>query len=132
MLRRHLIAALCVSLATPALASAPKEEKKKGGGASFIQIPTMTATIVRRDGRRGVLTVETGVDVPDNGLRARAEASQPRLRAAYTQVLQVYAAGMSPGSVPNADYLSRELQRQTDLVLGKKGAKLLLGTILMN
>ena len=132
MLRRTIIAALCCSLATPAFASAPKEEKKKGGGASFIQIPTMTATIVRRDGRRGVLTVETGVDVPDNGLRARAEASQPRLRAAYTQVLQVYAAGMSPGSVPNADYLSRELQRQTDLVLGKRGAKLLLGTILMN
>ena len=132
MLRRTIIAALVCSLATPALASAPKEEKKKGGGASFIQIPTLTATIIRRDGRRGVLTVETGVDIADGGLRARAEASQPRLRAAFTQVLLVYAAGMSPGSVPNADYLSRELQRQTDLVLGKRGAKLLLGTILMN
>ena len=132
MLRRTLLAAVCLSLATPALAAAPKEEKKKGGGASFIQIPTLTATILRRDGRRGVLTVETGVDVPDGGLRARAEASQPRLRAAYTQVLQVYAAGLSPGGLPNADYLSRELQRQTDLILGKRGAKLLLGTILMN
>lgn len=132
MLRRHLIAVLCLSLASPAIANAPKEEKKKGGGASFIQIPTLTATIVRRNGRRGVLTVETGVDVPDGGLRARAEASQPRLRAAYSQVIQTYAAGMSPGGVPNADYLSRELQRQTDMVLGKPGAKLLLGTILMN
>lgn len=131
MLRRTLIIALCASLALPALSHAA-EEKKKGGGASFIQIPTLTATIIRRDGRRGVLTVETGVDVPDNGLHARADASQPRLRAAYTQLLQVYASGMSPGSVPNADYLSRELQRQTDLVLGKPGAKLLLGTILMN
>jgi hypothetical protein len=131
MLRRALITALCLSLASPALASAP-QEKKKGGGENFIQIPTLTATILRRDGRRGVLTVETGIDIADNGLRARAAASQPRLRAAYVQVLQIYAAGMSPGSVPNVDYLSRELQRQTDLVLGKRGAKLLLGTILMN
>lgn len=136
MLRRHFLrlslAGLAAGLAQgPAQAnSAP--EKKKGGGASFLQIPTMTAVVIRRDGRRGVLTVETGVDVPDTALRARAEALQPRLRAAYTQVLQVYAAGLAPGGVPDADYLSRELQRQTDLVLGRPGAKLLLGTILMN
>ena len=34
--------------------------------------------------------------------------------------------------VPDADYISRELQRITDVMLGKKGAKLLLGTILVN
>src|SRR5204862_560577 len=50
-------------------------EKKKGGGPDYIQIPTLTATIMRRDGRRGVLTVEVGVDVPDRKLRELAEAS---------------------------------------------------------
>ena len=108
------------------------EEKKKGGGLDFIQIPTMTATVTRRDGRRGVLTVETGIDVPDRRLRDYAEASMPRLRAAYAQVLMTYGAQLSPGTAPNADYLSRELQRQTDRVLGKPGARLLLGTILVN
>ena len=132
MLRRQILALIIAAAAAgPALANGG-EEKKKGGGASFIQIPTLTATVIRADGRRGVLTVETGIDVPDNSLHGRAEQSQPRLRAAYNQILQTYAAGLSPGSVPNADYLSRELQRQTDMVLGKKGARLLLGTILMN
>ena len=131
MNRRSLITVLAAAplAAAPARAA---EEKKKGGGQSFIQIPTMTATIIRADQRRGVLTVETGVDVPDNALRTRAELSQPRLRAAYTQFLQTYAATLAGGVPPNADYMARELQRQTDTVLGKPGARLLLGTILMN
>ena len=84
-------------------------------------------------GRRGGLTVETGVDVPGNGaLRARAEASQPRLQAAYLLVLQAYASGLGPGAAPDADYIARSLQRETDKVLGQPGARLLLGTILAN
>jgi hypothetical protein len=138
MNRRRLLFGLAAAPAmAPALffspaASAAPEEKKKGGGLDFIQIPTLTATITRRDGRRGVLTVETGVDVPDHRLHDHAEASMPRLRAAYAQVLMTYGAQLSPGTAPNADYLSRELQRQTDLVLGRPGAKLLLGAILIN
>jgi hypothetical protein len=132
MHRRALIALLAaVPLAVPRAAAA-SEEKKKGGGQSFIQIQTMTATILRPDGRRGVLTVETGVDVPDNALRSRAELSEPRLRAAFNQFLQTYAKTLAGGVPPNADYMARELQRHTDVVLGKPGAKLLLGTILMN
>lgn len=135
MHRRSLIAAF---LAGPALAAAGSAragaptEKKKGGGLTFIQIPALTATIMRTPGRRGVLTVETGLDVADNNLRERAEASQPRLRAAYLQSLQTYAGGLTVGTAPNADYLARELQRQTDRVLGRAGAKLLLGTILIS
>lgn len=130
MLRRSLITVL---LFAPGAALANAEpDKKKGGGASYIQIQPLTATITRRDGRRGVMTVETGVDVGDKALRERADASTPRLRAAYAQVVMAYAAGLSPGAPPNADYIARELQRQTDLVLGRPGARLLLGTILVN
>jgi len=133
MKRRALIAILVLAglIAGPA-AAAGGGEKKKGGGATFIQIPTMTATILRRDDRRGVLTVETGLDVPDATLRTRAELSQPRLRAAYAQFLQTYAATLAGGMAPNADYVARELQRQTDTVLGKPGARLLVGTIMIN
>jgi hypothetical protein len=135
MLRRFLLTALILA---PTAALAPKAvlaegaEKKKGGGLDFVQIQTLTATVARRNGRNGVLTVEIGVDVPDHALHTRAEASIPRLRAAYAQVLMTYAAGLPGGTPPNPDYLSREFQRQTDLVLGKPGAKLLLGTILIN
>lgn len=78
------------------------------------------------------MTVEVGVDIPNNGLRARAQISQPRLRAAYVQALQTYASGLGPGAPPDADYISRMLQTETDHVLGGPGGKLLLGTILIN
>src|SRR5271170_2459260 len=111
--RLFLLGALAV---LPSLAMAQEKQRKKGGGASFLQINTLTGTIIHPDGRRGVMTVEAGVDVPDPSLYARADASMPRLRAAYAEVVMTYAAGLPPYAVPNADYLARELQRQTDLV----------------
>lgn len=133
MNRRALLVAfgLTAVAALPAAAE-EKGERKKGGGASFIQIQTLTATIIRSDGRRGVMTVESGVDVPDTSLHERAVASIPRLRSAYDEVVRTYASGLPAYALPNADYLSRELQRRTDQVLGRPGARLLLGTILVN
>jgi hypothetical protein len=130
MNRRGLFVAALAAAALPALARA--DERKKGGGENFIQMDTLSATITRADGRRGVITVEVGVDVQDGGLHARAAESVPLLRAAYSEVLRTYAAGLPPGALPNVDYLSRELQRQTDMTLGRPGAVLLLGTVLVN
>ncbi|MDR3508142.1 MAG: Tat pathway signal protein [Caulobacteraceae bacterium] len=118
-------------IAGPGLAMAG-EEKKKGGGITFVQMSTLTATVLRGDGHRGVMTVEVGVDIPDGALRAKAQISLPRLRAAYIQMLQAYASGLGPGGAPDADYIARVLQKETDRVLGKPGGKLLLGTILVN
>lgn len=129
--RRLALAAALALLPTVASASAGGE-KKKGGGLSYLPIKAIAATIIHRDGGRGVMTVECGVDVADDKLRALADSSQPRLRAAYAGFIQAYAVGLPAAAVPNADYISREMQRITDLTLGKKGAKLLLGTILVN
>ena len=136
--RRRLLT-LAVLAAAPALiAAAPaKDEKKKDiaappGGPSFIQIDTLTATIMRANGRRGVLTLASGLDIPDDKLRAKANSVLPRIRAAFVQSLQIYASGISPGSVPSAEVVTRLLQRETDRVLGQKGAQLLLGTMLVN
>jgi flagellar basal body-associated protein FliL len=126
-----LIAAVTVLAPLPA-GAAEKGEKKKGGGESFIQFPTLTASLRRPGGRRGVLTVEAGVDVADAGLRARAQSSIPRLRDAYFRYLSTYAATVPPGAPPNPDAIALALQRSTDQVLGKPGAKLLLGTVLIN
>lgn len=131
--RRHLAAALALAfLPAAAHASGGGAEKKKGGGASFIQLAMLTSTVVRGDGRRGVLTVETGLDIADGKLREAAQLAQPRLRAAFVQVLQTYATGLAPDSPPNPDVIGFQLQRATDRVLGKPGAKLLLGAILVN
>lgn len=135
MLRRRLILASAAFALAPTFAHAGHgegEEKKKGGGLQFIQIQTMAVNFVRRDGRMGVMTVETGIDVPDEKLRTLANQSQPRLRGAFNAFLQTYTPSLRGGMAPNADYIAKELQRQTDIVLGRPGAKLLLGTILMN
>ena len=129
--RRLALAAALALLPTVAAASGG-EEKKKGGGVQFLQIKAILATILRRDGTRGVVTVECGLDVPDEKLRALADQSQPRLRAAFAGFIQAYAGGLPAAGVPDADYIARELQRLTDATLKKKGAKLLLGTILVN
>jgi hypothetical protein len=113
MTRRGLIVAVSVLALAPALTHAA-DERKKGGGASFIQLQTLTATVNRLDGRRGVMTVEVGLDVPDAGLHARAAQSTPRLVAAFAEVVRIYAAGLPPGAPPNADYLGAALQRQTE------------------
>ncbi len=117
-------------LATSARAAGPTG----GGGASantYVRYPTITATSARPGGRRGVMTVETGVDVPDEALRLRAEQSGHRLRAAYAGVVQRNASQLLPGAPPNVDQLSRELQTATDRVLGRTGARLLLGTVMI-
>lgn len=136
MRRRALLAFPALAL-TVAAVSAPAQasgggEKKPVTVSPYVRIPILTATIRQRGGKRGVMTVETGLDVPDPKLRGLAQTSIPRLRAAYFQVLQTYANGLSPGAPPNPDFLARELQRETDRQLGRPGAKLLLGSILMN
>jgi hypothetical protein len=131
--RRRLLVLFALPAAfLPAVALAQAAEKKKGGGLNYIQFPTLTATVFRGDGRRGVLTVEAGVDVPNGGLRARVNLLLPRLRAAYVQLLQAYVYSLSPGAPPDPDYLSAALQRETDRVLGQPGAHLLLGAMLVN
>jgi len=131
MRRLSLALAAALIAATTALAAAPSE-KKKGGGETYIQLPTLTATILRADGRRGVLTVDIGLDVPDGGLRQRVELSVPILRDAYTRQMLLYAPSLPPGAPPNPDVIGAELQQATDRTLGRPGAKLLLGTILVN
>ncbi len=129
---RRLALAAALALLPAVAAANGGEEKKKGGGATFLQIKAIVATILHRDGTRGVITVECGLDVPDEKLRALASESQPRLRAAFAGWVQSYASGLPAAGVPNADYIALQLQQMTDSTLGRKGAKLLLGTILVN
>ena len=133
-MRRRRLLALAVFLAAPGLlAAGPKaEEKKRSGGGSYLQMQALAATVRRPNGRRGVLTVEVGLDVPDAKLRKEAELQLPRLRAAFVQTLQTYAAGMTPALPPNPDVLGAAMQRDADRILRQKGAKLLLGTMLIN
>ena len=136
MQRRRLLTLFATLAAAAANSSAvwasEEASKKKSGGASYLPFATLTGATNKAGGRRGVLTVECGLDVQDAALRQRADASLPRLRAAYLQIVLAYAAGMPAGAAPNVDFIGASLQRQTDAILGRPGAKLLLGTVLVN
>ncbi len=124
--RRALLAGLAAAAAWPAAAAA---EEKKGGGESYMRLPTLTATLVRGGGR-SVCTAEAGVDTPDPVLRARVALLKPRLQDAYNTVLAGFAASLSPGEPPNLEVLTARLQAATDRVVGRPGARFLIGTVL--
>jgi hypothetical protein len=132
MNRRAMLVSLAFAGAAGSASATEKAEKKKGGGETFLQLPTLTATVLRPDGGRGVMTVEVGIDVVDAGLRKRAQASVPLLRDAYLREMLSYAPTLGPGAAPNPDLISTQLQRATDRTLGRPGAKVLLGSILVN
>ena len=128
--RRHLIGLTLSGLAWVSAAQA-SPEKSGGGKGGYLSLPTATATVLRRDGRRGVMTVETGLDIADGALMERARLSQPRLSAAYNEIVRIAAERLLPDAPPNVEWLVVALQHATDSVLGKPGAKLLLGTVMV-
>ena len=78
MMRRRLAALpVILALALAAGSAQAAAERKKGGGLSFTQFPTLTATVAKAGGRHGVLAVEAGIDVPDGGLHSRADQLGP-------------------------------------------------------
>jgi len=113
----------------------PPRRTGGGGGAaaqaSYLRLPTITANVTRSGGRRGIMTVETGVDAPDAALRTRVAQSAPRLRAAYAAVVQQSANTIRPGTAPDVERLVAQLQAATNAVMGRAGARLLIGTVMV-
>ena len=131
--RQLLLTALTASvgLCAPLQAAMASEKKSEAGNASFVALSPATGVIPRRDGRRSTLTVEIGIDVPDRELRERAVLSRPRLTAAHNEVVRTAARSLLPGRVPDIEALGRSLQTATDAVLGRPGATLLLGSVIV-
>ncbi len=127
-----MILAAVAALALSQTPAAWAENGHKGDTTTYRAMDTLTATIRRDDNSLGVLSVQAGLDSPDPQMRKLVEQSLPRLRDAYVRALGIYAAGLTPGAGPNADQIAQLLQRASDRVLGKPGAKLLLGTVLVN
>ena len=143
-MRRRDLFSLVLAVSALPLAAVPSDawagedkakansKKKKSGGDNYLPVDPLTGTTNKGAGRRGVLSVDCGLQIDDAKLREYADLSMPRLRAAYVQTVQTYAAGLAPGAEPNIDYLAMTLQRQTDQVLKKPGAKFLIGTVIVN
>lgn len=133
--RRQIIIALMASSSllalAPRAAAGPKAEGGSSGAGGQLRMALINATVLRRTGRRGVMSVESTLDIADGALFERAKLSQPRLNAAFNEAIQVYAARMLPHAVPDLNAITATLQAATDRVLGKAGAKVLLGTVMV-
>ena len=130
--RRALLGlALVAASAGSAAAGAPASDDGGAPAASYINLNAVNAAVTRASGRRGVLTVDVGIDVPDLDLRAVAATAGPRLRSEMAQVVQSVAAALRPGEPPDVHRLSRELQFAVNQALGRRGARVLLGTVMV-
>ena len=132
MHRRALLASSFCLLFTASSAFASGAPKKKGGGPGFTQFPMMSVFTRSNGHRHGTLSLDMGLYSDDAKMVDRIKLYMPRLKDAYVRRLQAYAGELSASSLVDADYLATQLQAVTDQVLGKSGAKVLMGSILLN
>jgi len=138
--RRAQLFFLIALLTLPMISAGPAQASGGGNGGAaknssstpYVRMRALNVNILRSSGARTVVTLEVGVFVTDPNLLKRTDASIPRLQAAFGQIVQGYMVGLPTGTIPNADYLAQMLQKETDRIVGQKGAKLLLGTIIIN
>ena len=136
-----LLALTGALLSAPALAGAPApapEPESRGGRAithvdSYVALEPILAAVQADMRLRGVIHIEFGLDVPDARLRREVEAAMPYLRNAYNSTIAVYTGvHYRFGEVPDADTIARLLQQATDEKLGREGAQVLLGMVMVN
>ena len=130
--RRALLGlALVAASAGSAAASPPPSDEGGAPPNSYINLNSINGFVTRANGRRGVFSVDVGIDVPDVELRTIAAAAGPRLRSELSQAVQRFAAALRPGEPPDVLRLSSDLQFAVNQALGRRGARLLLGTVLV-
>lgn len=136
--RRHLVLGLlsgfvvALGAAPPAMAKSESKSEGVESSLTLVELEALTVNIFRSNYGRGKVEVIMGLDVPNANLRERVVESMPRLRAAYVQTLTGMMYDLPPRTPPNIDALAAALQRSTDKVIGRPGAKVLLGSVVVN
>jgi len=126
------VCATVLSAGPPALAKSEANDEGVESSVTLVELDALTVNIFRSNYSRGKVEVILSLDVPDANLRRRAVESVPRLRAAYAQTLTRIMYDLPARTPPNIDALSTALQRATNQALGRPGAKLLLGSVVVN
>jgi hypothetical protein len=124
---------LSLLIAASLVSSAHGEEaKKKGGGLGFTQVPMLTVFTDANGAHHGTLSVDMGLYATDPKLGDQIKLYLPRLTDAYVSTLQTYASALNSRSLADTDYISAQLQADTNRILGRAGARVLLGSVLIN
>lgn len=135
--RLLLIAGTLAIAAGPARAQpapdtgASRDQQRLTSADTYVPLPAVNAGVIGRYRSEGVLTVESGLDIPDARLRARAVLSRPRISDALRQAVTTYATTYyRANTAPDPDTLSRIMQSAVDRVLGGAGARVLLSGVI--
>ena len=108
-------------------AHAEGKAPKLTSSETYVAVPPMNVSILRRFKMRGMLQIMVGLDVEDKALRRKATAMLPKLQDIYLRDLNEYAATEHElGRPVDVFAVSARLQRLTDEALGASGATLLI------
>lgn len=133
--RIKLLSGLGIGILAPqlaphmALASAPP---KKTGNDAYTRMPMLTIATRQVGRRRGTMTIESGLFADAPKIAERIQIMMPRLTDGFITALQPYAQTLTASSLVDTDFVSKQLQTTTDTILGQKGARVLLGSIVLN
>jgi flagellar basal body-associated protein FliL len=146
---RAIVLALMAVLATtaPSLAAeggdhgkktdAQKQKDKANENAhvtsdspTYLGFEPIYTSIIEADSANGLLMIGFGIDVPDATLRAEVDNLRPKLRDLYVRSMMFYtSANVRSWRQPDAVVIADKLQRITDAMLKRKGAKVLLAQV---
>lgn len=100
----------------------------------YVRMDPVMSAVRGTDGRvRGLLHVEMGLEAADPELRALIGQRQGRLRDAYVSAMAIHAAeARDDRGPPDVERLSGLLQSATDRALGRTGATVMLGMVMIH
>jgi len=128
------------ALAAPALAASGEDANQQAPASrqdrltsaqSYLPMPTMSASVLKRYQTSGTLVVDMGIDIQDASLRQHAGFNEPRLHDALRTALSTYAnVYYHDHTEPDPEAMTRLFQQAVDRVLGRPGAQVLLVNII--
>jgi len=125
-----IAASLLLLFAAGTAEAGGKPEHKITQSESFIMIEPMYTSILDAGRPAGMLLVAIGLDIPDAELRGEADRGMPVLRDEYVRSLMSFtAAAVRPWRQPDVGMIADRLQRVTDAMLHRKGARVLLAQV---
>jgi hypothetical protein len=106
--------------------------KRITGSENYVPTFGLRASITRGFQIHGVLSVDAGLDVPNDKMRKHLEAVRPRLISTMQEVVLNYASlSYAIGEKPDADMIRLRLQKAVDTLLGKDQAKVALASVIV-
>ena len=135
-MRSNAVLAVLVAFAL-ALPAAAADKKKTAvhkitQSVSYLMIDPIYTTIMDNNKPTGLLMIGIGLDVPNTDLRGQTEQVMPVLRDAYVRaLLEFTATSVRSWRQPDVGEIADRLQRVTDRMLRRPGARILLAQVAM-